>query len=125
MSFFLHEVSRVSYPTDHSLFSIEAFAHVARLHLWFADKLDVSETLQEIPKAPDSARRDSVIRHCIRATSHLLLRLRRLRDEFQALWLKTNRQEGLPVVLKPFDQEIVRWEKMIDELRTDSSGKYR
>jgi hexosaminidase len=91
---------------------------IARLNLWFAKKVETLEEVQELSRwAPASAHRDSVADAIVRLSSGVLGDLADLRKEFAGLWMRTNKPEGLELLLQRYDRQAAYWREKIDQVR--------
>jgi hexosaminidase len=103
----------VHYNKDH----LEYLEYVARLNLWFAKKVQVEEQVQALSRwAPSSTRKDSVAKAMVTLCESVMGDLKPLRSEFERLWKKTNKPEGLEYLLMRFDRQKAFWQEKIDQV---------
>lgn len=81
--------------------------------LWYADKLDISIEIQRMSSKPSITEDDrkKIISWC----SDMIKRLNEMKKEYTSLWLLTNRQENLNLIMKRYDMQISYWEEKKDE----------
>ena len=114
LSLIKRSVSSIQRNTDH----LEYLAFVARLNLWFAKKVQVQEKVQELSRwALISPQRDSVSSAIISLCTDVLNDLAPLRRDFEALWMKTNKPEGLEYLLMRYDRQKAFWQEKIDQVK--------
>jgi hexosaminidase len=93
--------------------------YVARLNLWFLKKVQVEEKVQHLSRwAPSSPQKDSVATALVSLCESVLLDLKPLRSEFEKLWMKTNKPEGLEYLLMRFDRQKAFWQEKIDQVKS-------
>ena len=92
---------------------------IARLSRWFTTKLSISQSLRN--SWQDTLR--SVGQDSLKQTLHLSAAglatdLKRLKEEFSALWLQTNRKANLQYLVLRYDRQLDYWEEATRELAT-------
>jgi hypothetical protein len=93
-------------------------AFVARLNLWFAMKVESQEEVRHLClSVGNGADRDSVARRVMTLCNAVVDSLLPLRGEFQRLWLRTNKPEGLENLLRRYDRQRSYWKEKIEQVR--------
>jgi hexosaminidase len=106
--------SLVQYNKDH----LDYLEYVARLNLWFAKKVQVEEQVKTLShRAASSAFKDSVTTAIVALCESVVGDLKPLRSEFERLWKKTNKPEGLEYLLMRFDRQKAFWQEKIDQVK--------
>ena len=91
---------------------------VAHLNLWFAKKVETQEEVRRLSKSVvTETRKDSVATAIVALCTDVLKDLGSLRMEFETLWLKTNRPEGLEILLRRYDRQISFWQEKINQVK--------
>jgi hypothetical protein len=91
---------------------------VARLNLWFSKKVQVQEKVQQLSRwASSSPHKDSVATAIVSLCEDVLGNLKPLRSEFEKLWMKTNKTEGLEYLLMRYDRQKGFWQEKIDQVK--------
>ena len=96
---------------------LEYLRFVLHLNSWFASKLSVGEQVKHLTQ--DTAQmkgKDSVLVAAIGAARELVADLRKLKEEFRTLWLKTNRIANLQWLILRYDRQAEYWEETIAQL---------
>lgn len=122
MSFFLNEISKLPAAFGKERMYVNALSFAARLNLWFARKMKLAGDINRQLNEKNITRDVNPLPQYISSSREMALHLRTLRDEFQSLWLMTNRPEGLPHVIQPYNHEIAAWEKIVEMLLARISG---
>jgi len=87
---------------------------IVHLNEWFAKKIKVAVDVKWIASGtPSQNEIDQVIIRC----SDVRDDLKKLKEEFNAAWLKNYRPDNLDLLLKRYDYQISCWQEKIDELR--------
>lgn len=95
---------------------IEYLQFVADLTLWFARKAETAERLRVLGGDSVSTRTDSLFRNGIRLCSDVVGQLDSLKARYRTLWLRTNRPEGLDLLLQRYDRQKAYWIEKRGEL---------
>ena len=91
---------------------------VARLNLWFSKKVQVEEKVQELCRwAPASTQKDSVANAIISLCENVINDLSYVKSEFEGLWKRTNKPEGLEYLLMRHDRQKAFWQEKIDQVK--------
>jgi len=91
---------------------------VARLNLWFAQKVEAEQEVQRLSKsAGKGIDKDSVANGIVSLCAHVVKELIPLRSEVQQLWLSTNKPEGLDNVLRRWDRQTAFWQEKMSEVQ--------
>jgi hexosaminidase len=90
---------------------------ILHLNSWFADKVSVGERLKRLSQDTTRIRsKDSVVVAAIRSARDLVADLKKLKEEFKTLWLKTNRNANLQWLMLRYDRQAAYWEETISQL---------
>lgn len=96
---------------------LSCLSFVARLNLWFAKKVETEETVRALSTwGPHSSQRDSVKSAIVSLCTGVIDDLSVLRPEFESLWNRTNKPEGLEYLLLRYDRQTAFWKEKIDEV---------
>jgi hexosaminidase len=90
---------------------------VIDLNDWFAMKLRAEDQLRSLKNDSLIHNVDSTVVKNLSDCRALLERIVDLRKRFSELWLKTNRPEGLELLLARYDRQIAYWQEKMDELK--------
>ena len=84
---------------------------VANLYLWFAKKEDTRDMIAALQRDStlDVQERDSRISE---ATEPVIADLQILKREFADLWLRTNREDNLHLLLDRYDRQVSYWKEI-------------
>ncbi len=97
---------------------LKYFEFVARLDSWFAKKIETQEQVKQLSSSvADGARKDSVALVIASLCEDVLKNLGALKNEFERLWLATNRPAGLEYILMRYDRQAAFWQEKIDEVK--------
>ena len=97
---------------------LEHLRFVARLNLWYAEKLKAGESIRSLTQeVPVSASRDSVRDAALALMGRVVPGLLALKEEFKVQWLATNRPENLEWLLMRYDRQVAYWREKEEELR--------
>jgi hexosaminidase len=98
--------------------NLSSLAFVARLNLWFARKVEAQEEVRRLSKSAERGiNRDAAANEIIAVCTDVLNRLAPLRAEFEHLWLRTNKPDGLENLLKRWDRQASYWREKIDQVK--------
>ncbi|MBM4160090.1 MAG: hypothetical protein FJ217_03225 [Ignavibacteria bacterium] len=90
---------------------------IARLSHWFATKLSLSQALGRLWRDTlHSVDRDSAKQALLVCAGALATDLKKLKEEFSLLWLKTNRKANLQYLMLRYDRQSDYWEETLREL---------
>ena len=90
---------------------------IARLNQWFASKLAVSQEIKRLWQDTSRiANRDSLKTIALVSARTLVTDLKKLKEDFAALWLRTNRKANLQWLMLRYGRQLEYWEETIDEL---------
>ncbi len=104
----------VRFNKDH----LRYLAFVARLNLWFAAKVQTEERVKELSHwAPASQNKDSVASAVVGLCTAVVKDLLLLRTDFETLWRKTNKPDGLEYLLQRYDRQAVFWNEKIAQVQ--------
>ena len=104
----------VRFNKDH----LRYLAFVARLNLWFAAKIQTEERVKELSHwATASQNKDSVAFAIVGLCTAVVKDLSLLRAEFETLWRKTNKPEGLEYLLQRYDRQAAFWQEKIAQVQ--------
>jgi hypothetical protein len=91
---------------------------IARLNLWFAKKVEVQEKVKRLSASANaSANKDSLAAVIIDLCTDVVKDLSSLRNEFELLWLATNKSAGLELLLMRYDRQAAYWQEKIDQVK--------
>ena len=91
---------------------------IARLNLWFAKKVEVQENVKQLSASGERAEnKDSVAAAIIDLCTDVLKDLSSLKNEFERLWLATNKSAGLELLMMRYDRQASYWQEKIDEVK--------
>ena len=91
---------------------------VARLNLLFAKKIETQEKVKRLSASGEGAtNKDSVANAIIDLCADVLKDLSSLKNEFERLWLATNKSAGLDLLLMRYDRQAAYWQDKIDEVK--------
>ena len=97
---------------------LQYLSFVARLNLWFAKKVQAAQEVRELSHwAPASAKKDSVTKAIIALSEGVIRDLSQLRSDFENLWKKSNKFEGLGYLLMRYDRQKAFWQEKIDQVK--------
>ncbi|HTR82126.1 MAG TPA: glycoside hydrolase family 20 zincin-like fold domain-containing protein, partial [Bacteroidota bacterium] len=92
---------------------------VARLNLWFAKKVEIGEEVKRLAgSAHASPNKDSVGQAIAGLCTDVAKDLALLKNEFEGLWLSTNRSAGLEYLLARYDRQLAYWQEKIDQVKS-------
>ena len=101
----------VTVNADH----IQYLEFVARFSLWFAQKIEAQEKIKLMLK--DSVRTKSEIASEVTMLSKSVIEeLTKVRSEFEKIWLKTNKSNGLSLLLQRYDRQAAYWNELIGQV---------
>lgn len=90
---------------------------VSRMNLWFAKKLRSGETIRRLTKdKPPSANTDSVKNAVLDLARKAVPELTTLKEEFQRVWLTTNREANLKWLMMRYDRQAEYWNEKMEEV---------
>lgn len=103
--------SDISRNKDH----LEYLRFILRLNLWFAKKLNAVDQV-------NAAHRDSPLMQDPKGlaarlrtlTTGIIPELDEIKNDFRKLWLKTNREDNLALLLERYDRQKAYWKEIID-----------
>jgi len=99
---------------------LEYLAFVAREGLWFAKKIKRAEEIKKLTQLPPPAgEKEMVKRKVIEMAAEVVQELKGLKEEFRWLWLLTNREANLHLLMARYDRQIAYWEEKIDHVKND------
>jgi hypothetical protein len=88
---------------------------VNRLNGWFTDKLAVSSAIRQWSQdSSDVAHRDSMKAMALQSVGVLVQNLKGLKEDFSALWLRTNRKANLQYLLQRYDRQADYWNETLE-----------
>ncbi|MGA7161472.1 MAG: family 20 glycosylhydrolase [Bacteroidota bacterium] len=91
---------------------------IARLNLWFAKKVEDQENVKRLStSAVGGTNNDSVAATIIDLCGDVLKDLSSLKNEFESLWLATNKSAGLDLLMARYDRQASYWQEKIDEVK--------
>ncbi|HTX19635.1 MAG TPA: glycoside hydrolase family 20 zincin-like fold domain-containing protein [Bacteroidota bacterium] len=91
---------------------------VAKLNLWFAEKIEAGEKIKAICNdAGDVARKDSAAALVSGVCDDVVKRLLSLKGEFERLWLATNESAGLELLLARYDRQAAYWKETAEQVK--------
>lgn len=98
---------------------LQYLAFVARLNLWFADKIEGQEQLRLLLKDTVASRKETaekVAAVCARVTEGLA----KVRSEFETVWHTTNKTPSLELLLKRYDRQTAYWNEIAEQAQRSS-----
>jgi hypothetical protein len=103
---------------------------VARMNLWFAKKISAEYEVQQLSKSVDSSAnignpvgmknpnsKDSVAAAIITLCSDVVKELESLKSDFRQLWLKTNKEPNLELLMARYERQASYWRDKIAEVK--------
>ncbi len=91
---------------------------IARLNLWFAKKIDTQEKIKQLCASSDAGvNKDSVADAVVDLCADVIKDLSSLKNDFERLWLATNKSAGLDLLLIRYDRQAAYWQEKIDEVK--------
>ena len=99
---------------------IRLVSFVSRLCRWYATKVDVAGELKHaLQDTVQVSSRDSLVQAALTRARSVVKELTSLKEEFRLLWLETNRNANLDLLMKRYDRQIQYWEETIREVETE------
>jgi hypothetical protein len=96
---------------------IQRLEFVAKLDLWFAQKIVVQEKIKRIQaSAAEGADKRSASGEIAAMSTDVINTLAGLKKEYRRLWLLTNKPEGLDLLEKRYDRQIAYWQEIVDRV---------
>jgi hypothetical protein len=90
---------------------------IARLNLWFAEKVEMQEQVRQLCDGATSSRnKDSLANEIVARCKRVVADLAPLRSEFARLWKLTNKPDGLDLLLDRYDRQSAYWQEKISEV---------
>ncbi|MBI2428179.1 MAG: family 20 glycosylhydrolase [Ignavibacteriales bacterium] len=88
---------------------------IARLNLWFAKKIEVQEKIKLLLK--DSVRTKTEIASDVTALAKPVVeQLNAVKSEFEKVWHRTNKPQGLALLLHRYDRQAAYWNELIEQV---------
>ena len=118
MPFVLSQLSSARRKLSENEDHLKYLEFVARLNLWFVKKIEAGETIKQLSaSAGGAANKDSIAALIINISSDVLRDLSLLKNDFEGLWLSTNKAAGLELLLMRYDRQYAYWQEKIDEVK--------
>lgn len=97
---------------------LDALEYVAKLNLWYARKILTQERIRNLAQdAIQSQNKDSIAVIIIQLCNDVIKELAQLKEIFKSVWLRTNKPEGLELILARQERQIVYWKEIIEQMR--------
>ncbi|MDE3057202.1 MAG: family 20 glycosylhydrolase [Bacteroidota bacterium] len=92
---------------------------VARLNLWFAKKIPTQEEVKQLSGLADSAgaNKDSLAAVIAAKCDDVVKDLESLKKDFRELWLKTNKEPNLELLMARYERQASYWREKIAEVK--------
>lgn len=96
---------------------LDYLAYAARRGLLLARKLQYADEIKRMTRIdPSDTEREEVKRNVIAMCQVVIRELQALKDEYEQLWLKTNKSNNLQLILELFDRQIYYWQEKVEQV---------
>lgn len=95
---------------------VEDLRFITDLNLWFAQKMKRAEQIKLMIQDSAVGKKDSIAKVASALCESVLHRLDSLKERFKTLWLRTNRPEGLELLMKRYERQASYWREKKEEL---------
>jgi hexosaminidase len=102
---------------------VRLLSFVTDLNQWYARKLAVAENLRRAILDTTRAIKELLIRDAVTQARSVVKDLGRLKEEFKALWLETNRSPNLDLLMMRYDRQTQYWEETIRDVEQNGMVK--
>lgn len=96
---------------------------VTNLNQWCARKIVVAENLKRATMDTTRTTRELQSREALTQARSVVKDLGRLKEEFKALWLETNRSPNLNLLMMRYDRQMQYWEETIRDVELNGVVK--
>ena len=87
-------------------------------NLWFARKLEASETVRRLTQSPPPGSDvDSIRTAVLNVSKDIVPELMKLKEEYRRVWLTTNQEANLEWLMKRYDRQAAYWTEKIEQVR--------
>ena len=95
---------------------VEYLRFITDLNLWFAQKMKRAEQIKLMIQDSAVGKKDSIAKVASALCESVLHHLDSLKERFKTLWLRTNRPEGLELLMKRYERQASYWLEKKEEL---------
>jgi hexosaminidase len=97
---------------------LQRLAFVAKLNLWFAQKITSQEKIKRIQRSvAEGADKQAAASEITALAADVMNTLAALKKEYRRLWLLTNKPEGLELLEKRYDRQTQYWQEIVDRVK--------
>lgn len=99
---------------------LQYLAFAAKEGMWFARKMKCAEQIRRLRQStlPPEAK-ETTRGKVIEMANEVVKELKGLKEEFRRIWLLTNLEANLHLLMARYDRQIAYWEEKIEQLRND------
>jgi hypothetical protein len=99
---------------------LQYLAFVARLNLWFADKIEGQEQLRLLLKDTVASRKETADKIAAIST-HVTDGLAKVKNEFETVWHTTNKPHSLELLQRRYDRQAAYWNEVAEQSQRTSN----
>ncbi|MFA5833799.1 MAG: glycoside hydrolase family 20 zincin-like fold domain-containing protein [Bacteroidota bacterium] len=115
MPFALELIESASKTVTKNSDHLQYLSFVAKLNLWFAEKIEAQEKIKLLLK--DTVKTKSEIAMQISTMSKKIVEeLMKVKTEFERVWHTTNKTESIQLLLNRYDRQAAYWSELTDQL---------
>lgn len=116
MPFVLKLVENAKEDISKNTDQLQQVAFVAKLNLWFANKVEAQEKIKLLLKDSSKSRAD-ISQEILSTCKNVVAELENVKTEFEKVWLTTNKRPSLDLLLQRYDRQAAYWNELAAQIQ--------